>query len=76
LINERLLEIMRGASATPEQVEEAVRINTESRLRALKIGFLIMAGVALIAIFPCQSPARLPARRDPARPLRDAREGN
>ena len=55
--NDRLLEIMQGTTATPGQVEEAVRINTEARLRALKIGLLIMAGVALIAIFPA---SRLP----------------
>jgi hypothetical protein len=55
--NDRLLEVMQGTTATPEQVEEAVRINTESRLRALKIGLLIMAGVALLAIFPA---SRLP----------------
>jgi predicted MFS family arabinose efflux permease len=58
--NDRLLEIMQGTTATPEQVEEAVRINTESRLRALKIGLLIMAGIALVAIFPA---SRLPAFR-------------
>jgi hypothetical protein len=60
---DRLLEIMQGTTATPEQVEEAVRINTESRLRALKIGLLIMAGVALVSIIrraacPTTSPAR------------------
>ena len=73
--NDRLLEIMQGTTATPEQVEEAVRINTESRLRALKIGLLIMAGVALLAIFPASrlpdykpgeirtTPSRRPRRR-------------
>ena len=40
-----------------EQVEEAVRVNTEARLRALKIGLLIMAGLALLAILPA---GRLP----------------
>jgi hypothetical protein len=50
--NERLLEVMQGTTATPEQVEEAVRINAESRLSALKIGLLIMAGIALLAIVP------------------------
>jgi Na+/melibiose symporter-like transporter len=55
--NERLLEVMQGTTATPEQVEEAVRINTESRLRALKITLLLMAGLALVAIFPA---SRLP----------------
>lgn len=56
--NERLREVMQATTATPEQVEEAVRINTEARLRALKIGLLIMAGVALLAIFPA---SRLPS---------------
>ncbi len=32
---------------------EAVRINTESRLRALKIGFLVLSGLALLALIPC-----------------------
>lgn len=58
--NDRLLGIMQRTTASPEQVEEAVRINTESRLRALKIALLIMAGVSLLAIFPA---ARLPDYR-------------
>ena len=37
-----------------------MRINTEARLRALKIGFCIMAGLALLAILPA---GRLPAYR-------------
>lgn len=56
--NDRLLGIMQGTTATPEQVEEAVRVNTESRLLALKLGFLIMAGLALVTIFPA---GRLPS---------------
>lgn len=55
--NDRLKTVLEGTSATPAQVTEAVRVNTESRLRALKIGLLIMAGVALLAIFPA---GRLP----------------
>jgi hypothetical protein len=31
---------------------EALRVNTEARLRALKIGLLIMAGLALLTIMP------------------------
>jgi predicted MFS family arabinose efflux permease len=58
--NERLLSIMERTTASPEQVEEAVRINTESRLRALKIALLIMAGVSALAIFPA---GRLPDYR-------------
>jgi len=58
--NDRLLAIMQGTSATPAQVEEAVRVNVESRLRALKIGLLLMACVALLSIIPA---GRLPNYR-------------
>jgi MFS family permease len=52
LSNERLKERLAETTATAEQVEEAVRINTEERLRALKIAFFILGCVALLAIFP------------------------
>jgi hypothetical protein len=50
--NDRLRSVMEQTTATPQQVEEAVRVNTEARLRALKIGLLIMAGLALLAVIP------------------------
>jgi MFS family permease len=56
--NDRLQAVMARTTATPEQVTEAVRVNTDARLKALKIGMLLMAGVALLAIFPA---GRLPA---------------
>lgn len=40
--------------ATPDQMAEALRINADARTRALKVGFLILSGVALCAIFPCR----------------------
>lgn len=55
--NARLRDVMAGTSATPEQIEAAVAVNTEARLRALKIGLLIMACVALLTILPA---SRLP----------------
>jgi predicted MFS family arabinose efflux permease len=55
--NDQLRTIMQGTTATPQQVDEAVRVNTEARLRALKIGLLILAGLALITIIPA---SRLP----------------
>jgi hypothetical protein len=55
--NDRLLEVMQRTTATHGQVAEAMRINTEARLQALKIGFLVMAGLALLALFPA---GRLP----------------
>lgn len=51
--NENLRTRLESTSASPEQVDEAVRINTESRLRALKTGFLVLSGLALLALVPC-----------------------
>ncbi|TVQ33898.1 MAG: MFS transporter [Phycisphaeraceae bacterium] len=50
--NDRLYSVLEGAYATHEEVEEAVRINTEARLRALRVGFLVMSGLSLIAFIP------------------------
>ena len=58
--NDRLQSVMEGTTATPYQVAEAVRINTQSRLRALKIGLLVMAGLAFVTIIPA---SRLPNYR-------------
>lgn len=51
--NDQLQDRLAATSATADQVDEAVRINTQSRLRALKIGFLVLSGLALFAIVPC-----------------------
>jgi len=58
--NDRLLGIMQRTTATPEQVSEAVRVNTDARLSALRLGLLLMAGLALLAIIPA---GRLPGYR-------------
>ena len=55
--NDRLRSVIEGTTATPDQVAEAVRVNTEARLRALKIGLLILAGLALLSVIPA---GRLP----------------
>jgi len=55
--NDGLKTVLEGTTASPAQVAEAVRVNTEARLRALKIGLIVMAGIAMLAIFPAQ---RLP----------------
>jgi MFS family permease len=46
-----------ATSATPHQVAEAVAINEDAQLRALRASFLIVAGISLLAILPA---ARLP----------------
>ena len=50
--NNHLVEMLEETTAAPEQVIEAVRINTEGRSRALRICFLALTDLALIAIFP------------------------
>src|SRR5262249_10445172 len=68
--NDRLKSVLRATAATPAQVAEAVRVNAEARLRALKIGLLIMAGLALLTIIPAgrlpdYHPEELPAEPAP-----------
>jgi MFS family permease len=58
--NDRLQTALADTTASPAQIAEAVRVNTEARLRALKIGLLIMAGLALLSIIPA---GRLPNYR-------------
>jgi MFS family permease len=58
--NDRLESVIARTTATPEQKAEALRVNTEARLQALKIGLLIMAGLAFLAILPA---GRLPNYR-------------
>ncbi len=65
--NDRLGSILAGTNATPEQVAEAVRVNTEARLQALKIGLLILAGLSLLTIIPAR---RLPNYRPEEIPSR------
>ena len=50
--NDQLLRALERANATPEEVGEAVRINTEARLAALKVSFFVLAGIALFAFIP------------------------
>lgn len=74
--NARLLSVMERTGAAPAQVEEAVRINTESRLRALKIGLLIMSALAFLSILPASrlpsyKPGEIPANPPLPKPERD-----
>jgi MFS family permease len=55
LSNTRLEERLKRTTATPEQIAEAIRINEEARLRALKIAFFALGSLALLAIFPSRS---------------------
>jgi MFS family permease len=50
--NDQLDEALEEADLTPRQEMAAVEINVESRLQALKISFLILACIALLAVIP------------------------
>jgi MFS family permease len=69
--NDRLQTVLEGTSASPAQIAEAVRINTDARLRALKIGLVIMAGIAMLAIIPAQRlPNYIPGELPDPSPIR------
>ena len=74
--NEQLKGVLERTSATPAQVEEAVASMPESRLRALKIGLLVMAGLALLTILPAgRLPDYLPGEI-PAEPPPEGKRGD
>ena len=50
--NDQLQAALSATSATPAQVEEAVRINEAVRLRALQATFLLLAAISLLALIP------------------------
>jgi MFS family permease len=49
----QLKERLASTSATPAQLDEALNINADARSRSLKIGFLLLSGLALLALIPC-----------------------
>jgi len=55
--NNELRSVLGATSATPQQVEKAVAVNENARLRALRASFLIVGAISLLAIFPA---TRLP----------------
>jgi MFS family permease len=50
--NDHLLQVLKSTSIAPEHLSEAVRINTQARLQALKISFFTLSGIALFAFVP------------------------
>lgn len=55
--NDDLRTVLEGTDASPAQVDAAVALNEELRLRTLKLGLLLLAGVSALAIVPA---SRLP----------------
>ena len=60
--NDQLVVTLENTSATKAQIDEAIRINTEARLRALRTSLLVLAGLSLLAIIPAgRMPNEVPA---------------
>lgn len=57
--NGQLKDVLSQTDATPAQVDAAVALNADARLRALKISLLGLAAISLIAIVPA---GRMPGR--------------
>jgi MFS family permease len=53
--NDFLQKRLSGTTATPDQISEAVRINTQARLRALRICFFALSVIAALAFLPAAS---------------------
>jgi hypothetical protein len=53
--NDRLKTVLRSRGASQTHLDEAVRINTEARLHALKVCFFVLSGLALIGVIPSAS---------------------
>jgi MFS family permease len=50
----QLKERLAGTTVNAAQLDEALRINADGRTRALKIGFMCLSGLALLALLPCR----------------------
>jgi hypothetical protein len=50
--NNQLEEYLSDTSATARQVTEAVKLNEDAPLRALRASFIVLAGIALLAVIP------------------------
>lgn len=50
--NDRLREVLERTNASAAHIDEALRINTQARLRALKQSFLALSMLALVALVP------------------------
>jgi hypothetical protein len=55
--NDRLLDMMSRTTATSEQMDAALEINADARVRALKVTFLLLTCLGLLAFVPA---GRLP----------------
>lgn len=71
--NDQLDDVMAQTTASSEQIALAVSINEQARLRALRASFLILAALALLAIFPALGLPDYAAADEPPPPAQEAK---
>ena len=74
ITNDQLETVLGETTATAVEVAEAVSINEAARLQALKASFLILAGIALLALVPARGlPAYVPGEVPSGKPEKKGR---
>lgn len=79
--NDEFEGVLRDSALTSDVIDEVVRVNAEARLTALKISFQVLAGMALLGIFPAGRlssyvPGEVPVEQEPrSRSLRRVQRG-
>jgi hypothetical protein len=64
--NDQLRKNLRKRAASDAEVEELVTINAAARLVALRAAILMLAGLSLVALYPCRNlPDECPTGRLP-----------
>jgi hypothetical protein len=52
--NDQLIEALNGLAVAPEHIAESVRINSDARLRALRLSLFFLASLAFLIIIPAR----------------------
>ena len=71
--NDDLREVLARTPADPSQVDAAVTLNEEQRLRTLRLGFLLLASVSALAALPASRLPRYRPEDSPAEAVGSAR---
>lgn len=74
--DDELDEFLREADLTPQQEAEMLAINSEARVRALKISYLVLAALSLLAVIPAGGLPKAHPEESAERPGRAEKSAN